>query len=100
MGYILPEIYKSVCNETSQPLPKIFIETGTAKGGTPHTIIEKTGELDPCFKKYYTIELGTDICKCASKRYQYIEQYNYNLPYDENFPYNSAHVTQQEIDAR
>ena len=40
MGYILPEIYKSVCNDISQSLPEIFIETGTAKGGTPHTIMD------------------------------------------------------------
>jgi len=95
MGYILPEIYKSIYNETLQSLPEIFIETGTAKGGTPHTIIERTGELDLCFKKYYTIELGTDICKCASKRYKYIEQYNYNPPFDKNFPHNSAAHTDE-----
>ena len=67
MGYILPEIYKSICNDISKPLPEIFIETGTAKGGTPHAIIDKTGQLDECFKKYYTVELGKDICKILIK---------------------------------
>ena len=51
MGYILPEIYKSVCNDISQSLPEIFIETGTGKGGTPHTIMDRTGKLDECFTK-------------------------------------------------
>ena len=82
MGYILPEIYKSICNDISKPLPEIFIETGTAKGGTPHAIIDKTGQLDECFKKYYTVELGKDICKIASKRYKYFEEYNFTPPYN------------------
>lgn len=93
MGYILPEIYKSICNENGQSLPKVFIETGTAMGGTPHRIMEQTEELDQCFKKYYTIELGKDICKIASRRYKYFEEYNYSPPQhlahcdelDENF---------------
>jgi len=82
MGYILPEIYKSICNDISKPLPKIFIETGTAKGGTPHVIMDRTGQLDGCFKKYYTVELGKDICKIASKRYKYFEEYNFTPPYN------------------
>ena len=82
MGYILPEIYKSICNDTQQSLPEIFIETGTAKGGTPHAIMDRTGELDICFKKYYTIELGENICKIASKRYKYFEEYNFTPPYN------------------
>lgn len=82
MGYILPEIYKSVCNDISQSLPEIFVETGTAKGGTPHTIMDRTGKLDECFKKYYTVELGKDICKIASKRYKYFEEYNFTPPYN------------------
>jgi hypothetical protein len=93
MGYILPEIYKSICNENGQSLPEVFIETGTAMGGTPHRIMEQTEELDQCFKKYYTIELGKDICKIASRRYKYFEEYNYSPPQhlahcdelDENF---------------
>ena len=76
MGYILPEIYKSICLDNNIELPKVFIETGTAKGGTPHVIMERTKELDVCFEKYYTIELGTDICKIASSRYKYFEEYN------------------------
>ena len=82
MGYILPEIYKSVCTDIQQSLPEIFIETGTAKGGTPHTIMDRTGKLDECFRKYYTIELGEDICKIASKRYKYFEEYNFTPPYN------------------
>ncbi len=82
MGYILPEIYKSICNDIQQPLPEIFIETGTAKGGVPHLIMEKTYELDTCFKKYYTIELGKDICKIASRRYKYFEEYNFQPPHN------------------
>jgi len=77
MGYILPEIYKSICHDNDIQLPEIFIETGTAKGGIPHLIMERTGELDTSFKKYYTIELGTDIAKIASKRYKYFEEYNF-----------------------
>lgn len=74
MGYILPEIYKSIVENNSQELPKIFIETGTFKGGVPHRIMERTGELDTCFDKYYTIELGEDICRIASKRYKHFEE--------------------------
>ena len=81
MGYILPEIYKSICLDSNIKLPEVFIETGTAKGGTPHVIMERTKQLDTCFKKYYTIELGTDICKIASSRYKYFEEYNFKPPY-------------------
>jgi len=81
MGYILPEIYKSICLDSNIVLPKIFIETGTAKGGTPHLIMERTKELDTCFDKYYTIELGTDICKIASSRYKYFEGMNFTPPH-------------------
>jgi hypothetical protein len=77
MGYILPEIYKSIVQETGQDLLKVFIETGTFKGGIPHRILETYKELDPCFEKYYTIELGTDIAKIASKRYKYFEAGNF-----------------------
>lgn len=74
MGYILPEVYKSICTENGQEMPNIFIETGTFKGGIPHRIMEMYKQLDNCFTKYYTIELGTDIAKIASKRYKYFEQ--------------------------
>jgi len=82
MGYILPEVYKSLAQETNKQIPNIFIETGTYKGGVAHQIIERTKKLDDCFSHYYTIELGKDICKCASRRYKYIEEYNYNPPFD------------------
>ena len=42
-------------------------------GGVPHRMLETYGTLQP-FDKIYTIELGEDICKVASKRYKsYIE---------------------------
>ena len=82
MGYILPEIYQSAVADHRQQLPKVFIETGTFKGGVAHQIIERTKKLDSCFDHYYTIELGTDICKCASRRYKYIAEYDYDPPYD------------------
>ena len=74
MGYILPDVYKLICTDSGQEMPKIFIETGTFKGGVPHRILETYKQLDDCFDFYYTIELGTDICKIASKRYKYFEQ--------------------------
>ena len=74
MGYILPEIYQSICHENNLKLPKIFIETGTFKGGIPHRMLETYGTLDP-FKKIYTIEIDEDICKVASKRYKLFEKY-------------------------
>ena len=74
MGYILPEIYQSISADIGQEVPSIFIETGTYKGGIPHRILETYGSLDNFFEKYYTIELGEDICRVASQRYQYFEQ--------------------------
>lgn len=74
MGYILPEIYESVCSQSGQQLPKVFIETGTFKGGIPLRMLETNQSLDP-FKKVYTIELGHDICKIASMRYKRLEQF-------------------------
>tara|TARA_R100000008_G_scaffold15607_1_gene7605 strand:- start:643 stop:1311 length:669 start_codon:yes stop_codon:yes gene_type:complete len=69
MGYILPEIYQSICNEHNVDLPKVFIETGTFKGGVPHRMLETNGNFNP-FEKLYTIELSEDICRVASKRYK------------------------------
>ena len=82
MGYILPEIYQSICNDSKQELPKVFVETGTFKGGIPHRIMETTGQLDACFDTYYTIELGEDICRVASKRYHYFEEFNCKPSFD------------------
>tara|TARA_R110002050_G_scaffold74150_2_gene159260 strand:- start:857 stop:1528 length:672 start_codon:yes stop_codon:yes gene_type:complete len=82
MGYILPEIYQSAVQQTNKSMPKIFIETGTFKGGVPHLIMERYNELDSQFNHYYTIELSEDLCKIASKRYKSFEQYNYKPPYD------------------
>jgi hypothetical protein len=82
MGYILPLVYDALIKDTDRSLPKIFIETGTYKGGVAHQIIEKTKKLDQCFNHYYTIELSEDICKCASRRYKYIEEHDYDPPFD------------------
>jgi len=74
MGYILPEIYNSICKLTLQPMPKVFIETGTFKGGIPFRCLEeKIGLKD--FDKWYTVELGGEICKIASTRYKMFEKY-------------------------
>ena len=82
MGYILPEIYQSLVQDKNRSVPEIFIETGTYKGGMAHQLIERTKKLDDCFKHYYTIELSEDICKCASRRYKYIEEYAFDVPHD------------------
>ena len=73
MGYIKPEVYQSLCIDANIELPKIFIETGTFKGGIPLRMLDENGTLDP-FEKIYTIELGHDICKIASRRYKLLEQ--------------------------
>lgn len=73
MGYIKPEIYQSLCADKGIDIPKIFIETGTFKGGIPARMLDEDGTLDP-FELVYTIELGHDICKIASKRFQLLEQ--------------------------
>tara|TARA_R110002050_G_scaffold184277_1_gene317734 strand:- start:1153 stop:1821 length:669 start_codon:yes stop_codon:yes gene_type:complete len=75
MGYILPEIYQSISNDMQKTMPKVFVETGTFKGGVPLRMLAENGNLEP-FKKIYTIELGHDICQIASKRYQLFEKYN------------------------
>jgi len=82
MGYILPEIYQSAAYEAGKNMPKIFVETGTFKGGVPHLIMERYNQLDTQFNHYYTIELSEDLCKIASKRYKSFEQYNYNPAYN------------------
>ena len=73
MGYIKPEIYQSLCSEANIEVPKVFVETGTFKGGVPLRMLEESGTLSP-FEKIYTIELGYDICKIASRRYKLLEQ--------------------------
>jgi hypothetical protein len=70
----------SAANEADQEMPKILLETGTFKGGIPFRFMETYQELPDVFKKYYTIELGEDICRIASKRYKYFEQYNFIVP--------------------
>ena len=91
MGYILPDIYWLFCHghdETSctrnlycagcLQMPKIFIETGTYMGGVPHRMLETYGNFNP-FDKLYTIELGEDLCKVASKRYKLYTEYKGDL---------------------
>ena len=73
MGYIKPEIYQSLCADTDKKVPNVFIETGTFKGGIPARMLDEDGTLEP-FKKIYTIELGYDICKIASRRFKLLEQ--------------------------
>ena len=75
MGYVLPEVYQSLCSQLSQKLPKVFIETGTYMGGIPHRMLDENKSLNP-FEKIYTIELGEDIAKVASKRYKLFEEHN------------------------
>jgi len=72
MGYIKPEIYQSICDDAKIEVPKIFVETGTFKGGVPLRMLEENGNLDP-FKKIYTVEIGHDICQIASRRYKLLE---------------------------
>lgn len=74
MGYILPSVYKIF---PGQPLPSVFIETGTYKGGIAHRCMEIGVGLND-FEKWYTIEIDETICKIASKRFKYFEEY---LPY-------------------
>ena len=77
MGYLLPEIYQSICSEHDVKLPKTFIETGTFMGGVPHRVMETYGDLIT-FDEWFTIELGEEICQVASKRYKLFEEYNFD----------------------
>ena len=78
MGYILPEIYQSISSDYKQDTPKVFVETGTFMGGIPHRMLETNGNFNP-FDKLYTIELGKEICKVASKRYRLFEEHKGDL---------------------
>ena len=78
MGYILPEIYQSISSDFDKDMPNVFIETGTFMGGIPHRMLETNGNFNP-FEKLYTIELGEEICKVASKRYKLFTEYNGDL---------------------
>jgi len=72
----------SAAAEANQEMPTVFLETGTFKGGIPFRIMDTYKDLPDVFKKYYTIELGEDICKIASKRYKHFEENNCNPPYE------------------
>ena len=75
MGYILPEIYQSAVNSANKELPKVFIETGTWVGGIPARIMYEYKDLI-VFDKFYTIELGENICQRAANKYKLFEKYN------------------------
>jgi len=77
MGYILPEIYQSLCEKHETPLPKVFIETGTWLGGVPAKTMYDCGGL-VVFEKYYTIELGKEIAQRASNKYKLFEKYQFD----------------------
>jgi hypothetical protein len=90
MGYILPSVYQVLLEqgETNQELPKIFVETGTFKGGISHKVMENRIKqkldpiLDSTFDEYYTIELGKSICQIASMRYGLMEIHGHNTTQD------------------
>lgn len=87
MGYILPEIYAKRLGSWDK-VPKVFVETGTYKGGIPHRIMQTRVEqkitpiLDPVFDAYYTIEIDKTICAIASQRYKDFETYGLNITHD------------------
>lgn len=82
MGYILPDIYERVCYYNKVEMPRIFIETGTFKGGIPHRILDMNASvLDERFDEYHTIELDPDICAIASQRYISFENYGADITY-------------------
>jgi hypothetical protein len=61
MGYILPAFYQAIAQEKlRRPCPKIFVETGTFKGGSALTALRYNGNLDD-FDKWVTVELGDSI---------------------------------------
>ena len=78
MGYILPEIYQSLCQEHDRELPKVFIETGTWLGGVPAKTMYDYGDL-VVFDKYYTIELGEKISQRAANKYKLFEEHNCDI---------------------
>lgn len=88
MGYILPQTYNDICNSNGIECPKVFIETGTFKGGVPHRIMETRANrginplLDETFNFYYTIEIDTTICQVASYRYKMFELYGTEISND------------------
>ena len=68
MGQITTEFI----NNKIKDKPKVFVETGTFKGGIPQRMLMDGtfGEWD----KVYTIELNPEMCKVASKRYSLFEK--------------------------
>lgn len=74
MGYILPAFYQAISQEKlKRPCPKIFVETGTFKGGSALTALRYNGNLDD-FDKWVTVELGDSISRIASNRFKEVEE--------------------------
>ena len=74
MGYILPAFYQAIAQEKlKRPCPKIFVETGTFKGGSALTALRYNGSLDD-FDKWVTVELGESIARVASNRFKKLEK--------------------------
>ena len=69
MGHINTEYVETLLNEKR---PKVFVETGTFKGGIPQRML-MDGTFDK-WDKVYTIELNNEMCKVASKRYSLYEE--------------------------
>tara|TARA_Y100000590_G_scaffold401769_1_gene486904 strand:+ start:2770 stop:3459 length:690 start_codon:yes stop_codon:yes gene_type:complete len=69
MGHINTEYVETLLNEKR---PKVFVETGTFKGGIPQRML-MDGTFDK-WDKVYTIELNNEMCKIASKRYSLFEK--------------------------
>ena len=76
MGQIQTEFIHTLVYD----VPEIFIETGTALGGTPQRMIQD-GTFSK-WKKVYTIELSADSCKVASKRYKLFEEHGVSGDFD------------------
>ena len=71
MGHIETNIIQNFVFDNNNP--KIFIETGTFKGGTPQFMLDD-GSFE-YWKKIYTMEINPEMCKIASKRYSLYEKF-------------------------
>jgi len=79
MGHINTEYIENILKDKR---PKVFVETGTFKGGIPQRML-MDGTFDK-WDKVYTIELNNEMCKIASKRYSLFEKgENFNTDTDE-----------------
>ena len=84
MGYIMPDTFARFCYQLKVEMPKVFIETGAAKGGIPHHILDRNNsKLDDRFDTYHTIELDTHICAIADWRFKLFEEYGSDITQDQ-----------------